>query len=115
MSIRHSAPNDSEVLKATVRALADDPDMYAIVSTGGTGLTQRDVAPEATAVLFGRPVRGFGELFRVLSYDKIGSSTIASRAVANGTIVLNLPASPSTCRMAMDKIILNQLDSRPKP
>lgn len=105
-------------LKAAFRALADDPKIDAVVSTGGSGLTQRDITPEATAELFDKSIPGFGELFRMLSYDEIGSSTIESRAVAGvagGTIIFNLPGSPGACRLAMDKIILNQLDSRTRP
>jgi molybdenum cofactor biosynthesis protein B len=86
-----------------------------IVSSGGTGLTQCDVTPEATARLFHNSIPGFGELFRMLSYDEIGSSAIESRAnagIANGTIVFNLPGSPGACRLAMDSIILKQLDAR---
>lgn len=107
-----------EDLKAAFRALADDPEIDAVVSTGGTGLTKRDITPEATAELFDKPIPGFGELFRMLSYDDIGSSTIESRAVAgvaNGTIIFNLPGSPGACRLAMDKIILKQLDARTRP
>jgi len=105
-------------LKAAFQALADDPAVDAVVSTGGTGLTRRDITPEATAELFDKSIPGFGELFRMLSYDEIGSSTIESRAVAgvaNGTLMFVLPGSPGACRLAMDKIILNQLDARTRP
>jgi len=109
---------DVEALYARFRELVDDPDIDVIVSTGGTGLTQRDVTPEATARLFDKSIPGFGELFRTLSYDEIGSSTIESRAdagIANGTIVFILPGSPGACRLAMDSIILKQLDARTRP
>jgi len=109
---------DTEELYAALRALADDSGVDVIISTGGTGLTQRDVTPEATARLFHKSIPGFGELFRRLSYDEIGSSTIESRAdagVANETVVFNLPGSPGACRLAMDSIILKQLDARTRP
>jgi molybdenum cofactor biosynthesis protein B len=109
---------DIDDLKSAFRALADDPDIDVVVSTGGTGLTQRDITPEATAGLFDKSIPGFGELFRMLSYDEIGSSTIESRAVAgiaNGTIIFNLPGSPGACRLAMADIILKQLDARTRP
>lgn len=100
------------------RSLVDDADIDVVVSTGGTGLTRRDVTPEVTAKLFDKSIPGFGELFRMLSYDEIGSSTIESRAeagIANGTIVFMLPGSPGACRLAMDSIILKQLDARTRP
>lgn len=107
-----------DALVARFRSLVDDPGIDVVVSTGGTGLTQRDVTPDAAARLFEKSIPGFGELFRMLSYDQIGSSTIESRAdagVANGTIVFVLPGSPGACRLAMDSIILKQLDIRTKP
>ena len=107
-----------EALEASFRTLVDDPNIDVIVSTGGTGLTQRDITPEATGKLFDKSIPGFGELFRTLSYDEIGSSTIESRAhagIANGTIVFNLPGSPGACRLAIDSIILLQLDARTRP
>lgn len=105
-------------LHAVFRGLADDPDIDVVISTGGTGLTQRDITPEAATSLFDKPIPGFGELFRTLSYEEIGSSTIESRAdagVAAGTIVFILPGSPGACRLAMDKIIIKQLDARTRP
>ena len=109
---------DIETLYASFRTVIDDPNIDVIVSTGGTGLTQRDITPEVTAKLFDKSIPGFGELFRTLSYDEIGSSTIESRAgagIANGTIVFNLPGSPGACRLAMNSIILQQLDARARP
>ena len=107
-----------EALEGSFRSLVDDPNIDVIVSTGGTGLTQRDITPEVTVKLFDKSIPGFGELFRSLSYDEIGSSTIESRAdagIAKGTIVFNLPGSPGACRLAMDSIILKQLDARTRP
>jgi len=109
---------DVKALNGRFRDLVDDPDIDVIVSSGGTGLTQRDVTPEATIPLFDKMIPGFGELFRMLSYDEIGSSTIESRAdagIAGGTIVFILPGSPGACRLAMDSIILKQLDVRTRP
>ena len=89
-----------------------------IISTGGTGLTGRDVSPEAFRQIFDKEIEGFGELFRYLSFKKIGTSTIQSRAIAgvsNGTYIFVLPGSPSACRDAWDDILSCQLDYRHKP
>jgi molybdopterin adenylyltransferase len=89
-----------------------------VVTTGGTGLTARDVTPEAVAPLITRAIPGFGELFRMLSYAEIGTSTIQSRAeaaVCGDAIVFMLPGSPSAVRTAMQKIVLQQLDARTRP
>ena len=89
-----------------------------IISTGGTGLTGRDVSPEAFRPIFDKEIEGFGELFRYLSFKKIGTSTIQSRALAgvsNGTYIFILPGSPSACKDAWDEILVNQLDYRHKP
>lgn len=111
-------PDDLERLRAQVRAWIDDPGVHAVISTGGTGLTKRDVTPEALAPLITKPIPGFGELFRMLSYQEIGSSTIESRAfggVAGDTLVFCLPGSTGACHLGMDKIILEQLDARFRP
>lgn len=111
-------PDDLERLRAQVRAWIDDPGVHAVISTGGTGLTKRDVTPEAITPLITKPIPGFGELFRMLSYQEIGSSTIESRAfggVAGDTLVFCLPGSTGACRLGMDKIILEQLDARFRP
>ena len=95
-----------------------DSDVEVIISTGGTGLTGRDVSPEAFRLMFDKEVEGFGELFRFLSFKKIGTSTIQSRAlagVANGTYIFVLPGSPSACKDAWDEILVHQLDYRHKP
>ena len=89
-----------------------------IISTGGTGLTGRDVSPEAFRLLFDKEIEGFGELFRFLSFKKIGTSTIQSRAIAaiiNNTYVFSLPGSPSACKDGWDNILKYQLDIRHKP
>lgn len=110
--------DDAEQLRTQVRAWIDDPQVHAVISTGGTGLTKRDITPEAITPLITKPIPGFGELFRTLSYAEIGSSTIESRAfagVAGDTLVFCLPGSTGACRLGMDKIILEQLDARFRP
>lgn len=89
-----------------------------VLTTGGTGVTGRDVTPEAVESLFEKTIPGFGELFRMLSYQKIGTSTVQSRAtagVANGTYIFALPGSPGACKDAWDGILRDQLDIRHRP
>lgn len=93
-------------------------DIDVIICTGGTGLTQRDITPEALANHISKPIPGFGELFRMLSYDDIGTSTIQSRAeaaICSGTVVFILPGSTGACKLGMDAIILPQLDASHGP
>ena len=95
-----------------------DNGVNAIIVNGGTGLTGRDGTPEAVKVLLEKEIEGFGELFRHLSYADIGTSTIASRAlagVANGTFIFCIPGSPNACELAWDKLISLQLDSDTRP
>ena len=95
-----------------------DQNIDVVISTGGTGVTGRDVTPEAFQNVYEKTIPGFGELFRVLSFDKIGTSTIQSRAtagVANGTYLFALPGSPGACKDAWDDILVHQLDYRFKP
>jgi|SRR5699024_2128241 len=95
---------------------ADAPDV--VITTGGTGLTGRDITPAAVEPLFDRAIPGFGELFRLLSYDSIGSSTIQSRAlagIAQATIIFCLPGSSGACADGWDRIIATQLDNRTRP
>lgn len=111
-------PDDVEKLRAQLRAWVADKNVDAVISTGGTGLTRRDVTPEAVTPLITKPIPGFGELFRWLSYEEIGTSTIESRAlagVADDTFIFCLPGSTGACRTGMDKIILPQLDSTTGP
>jgi molybdenum cofactor biosynthesis protein B len=92
--------------------------VQAVITTGGTGLTRRDVTPEAVAPLLTKTIPGFGELFRWLSYEEIGTATIESRAfagIADSTIVFCLPGSTGACRTGMDRIILPQLNSTTGP
>ena len=96
----------------------NNSDVEVIISTGGTGLTGRDVSPEAFRSIFDKEIEGFGELFRFLSFKKIGTSTIQSRAlagVANGTYIFVLPGSPSACKDAWEEILSHQLDYTHKP
>ena len=89
-----------------------------MIVTGGTGLTRRDVTPEAVAALGTKHIAGFGELFRWLSYQDIGTSTIQSRADAwlcDSTLVFVVPGSTGACRLAMDRILVEQLDNRHRP
>jgi molybdenum cofactor biosynthesis protein B len=111
-------PDDVEKLRGQLRAWMADKSVDAVISTGGTGLTRRDVTPEAVAPLITKPIPGFGELFRWLSYEEIGTSTIESRAlagVADDTFIFCLPGSTGACRTGMDKIILPQLNSTTGP
>lgn len=89
-----------------------------VISTGGTGLTGRDVTPEALRAVFDKEIEGFGEMFRFLSFQKIGTSTLQSRAlagVAGGTYLFGLPGSPSACKDAWDDLLAHQLDYRHRP
>ena len=110
--------DDVEKLRAQLRDWMADKNVDAVISTGGTGLTKRDVTPEAFKPLFTKAIPGFGELFRWLSYEEIGTSTIESRAlagVADDTLVFCLPGSTGACRTGMDKIILPQLNATTAP
>ena len=110
--------DDRYAIRAILSRWIADPDVQAVITTGGTGLTGRDGTPEAIEPLLDKVIDGFGELFRNLSYQDIGTSTLQSRAVAgvaNGTIVFCLPGSSGACRDGWDKIIVHQLDARTKP
>lgn len=105
-----------------IRALAShwiaNPNIQAIITTGGTGMTGRDCTPEAMKPLFDKEVEGFGELFRWISYQYIRTSTIQSRAlggIANATVIFCLPGSPGACKDGWDEIIIHQLDSQHRP
>lgn len=111
-------PDDVYRIRAQVSAWIADPAVQVVLSTGGTGLTGRDGTPEAVTPLLDKTVDGFGEVFRALSFDEIGASTIQSRAVAgvaNGTYVFCLPGSSGACRTGWDKLIAPQLDYRTRP
>lgn len=111
--------DDAALLAAQFEAWIDDPAIDAVVSTGGTGLTGRDVTPEAFARIEGaRDIPGFGELFRWLSFKSIGTSTVQSRAcavVARGTYLFALPGSNGAVKDGWDGILAEQLDARNRP
>ena len=110
--------DDIDKIAAALQALVDDPEIDCIITTGGTGVTGRDVTPEAFRRVMEKEIEGFGELFRMLSYQKVGTSTMQSRAiggVANGTYLFALPGSPSACKDGWEDILKFQLDSRHKP
>ena len=111
-------PDDRYRLRALVSQWIADEQVDGILVTGGTGFTGRDSTPEALLPLLDKQMPGFGELFRAISFDEIGTSSLQSRAcagLANGTFVFALPGSTSACRTAWDKIIRAQLDARTKP
>lgn len=115
---RHIVKDDIEAIRALVTALVADPTVDAVITTGGTGFTGRDVTPEALEPLFEKRMDGFSFVFHKISYDKIGTSTIQSRAtggVMNGVYVFCLPGSPGACRDGWDAILSLQLDIRHKP
>ena len=111
-------PDDVHRVRAAVSAWCADDAVNVILTTGGTGVTGRDGTPEAVRVLFDKEIEGFGELFRWLSWEEIGSSTLQSRAVAGvagGTYIFCLPGSSGACATAWDQIISRQLDYRTRP
>jgi molybdenum cofactor biosynthesis protein B len=110
--------DDPELIVGKLHAWIDDEGVDAIITTGGTGVTGRDVTPEALARVWDKEIPGFGELFRWLSYAKIGTSTIQSRAtacVARGTYIFALPGSTGAVKDAWDGILATQLDIRHQP
>ncbi len=110
--------DDVEAIVARVHIWIDDPDVDCVITTGGTGVTGRDVTPEALGRLGGKDIPGFGELFRWLSFQKIGTSTIQSRAcavVVRGTYVFALPGSTGAVADGWNGILSTQLDSRHRP
>ena len=110
--------DDVELITARLHNWIDDPQVDCVITTGGTGVTGRDVTPEALKRVWDKEIPGFGELFRWLSYAKIGTSTIQSRAtacVARGTYIFALPGSTGAVRDGWDDILVFQLDSRHMP
>lgn len=110
--------DDRSAIKMALATAIADPNIDVIISTGGTGLTGRDVTPECFESFYTKSIPGFGELFRFLSYTSIGTSTIQSRAtagLADKTLLFALPGSPGACKDAWEKILSFQLDSRFKP
>ncbi|MCH4094319.1 MAG: molybdenum cofactor biosynthesis protein B [Acetobacter peroxydans] len=115
---RAIVPDDADQIEQRLRAWIADPMVDVIITNGGTGVTGRDVTPEAFERVLEKRIEGFGELFRMLSYSKIGTSTIQSRAlagVAGGTYLFALPGSTGAVKDGWDDILLFQLDSRHRP
>jgi molybdenum cofactor biosynthesis protein B len=110
--------DDAGPIEQQLRTWIADPAIDAVITTGGTGITGRDVTPEAFERVLEKKIEGFGELFRMLSYQKIGTSTIQSRAlagVAGGTLLFALPGSTGAVKDAWDDILVWQLDARHRP
>jgi molybdenum cofactor biosynthesis protein B len=110
--------DDQAAIAAQLRAWIADSHIDVVISTGGTGVTGRDVTPEAFQSVFEKEIAGFGELFRMISFQKVGTSALQSRAtggVAGGTYLFALPGSPSACRDGWQEILRWQLDNRHRP
>lgn len=118
LAARALVPDDIYRLRAQVSQWIADPAVQVVLVTGGTGFTARDSTPEALAPLFDKAIEGYGELFRAISLQEIGTSTMQSRAiagVANRTVIFCMPGSPRACATAWDRCIVEQLDARHKP
>jgi len=118
LAARSIAHDDANAIAEVLSTWIADSSIDVVITTGGTGLTGRDVTPEAFDRVLEKRIEGFGELFRMLSYQKIGTSTIQSRAlagVANGTYLFALPGSTGAVKDAWDDILVWQLDSRHRP
>ena len=115
---RQLVPDDRYAIRAVISRWIADPAVPVVISSGGTGLTGRDGTPEAVAPLLDKTIDGFGELFRVLSFETIGTSSLQSRAlagVANGTVIFVLPGSLDAVQTAWDRLIRAQLDPSTRP
>lgn len=118
LAARAIVPDDVAAIRAQVESWTRDDEIDVIITTGGTGFTGRDVTPEALEPIFEKRMDGFSEVFHRISYDKIGTSTIQSRAtggVLNATFIFALPGSPGACKDAWDGILKAQLDYRHMP
>lgn len=118
LAARSLVADDIEAIRSTVEAWTHDPQIDVVITTGGTGFTGRDVTPEALEPIFEKRMDGFSAIFHRISFDKIGTSTIQSRAtggVVNATFVFVLPGSPGACKDAWDGILAAQLDYRHTP
>src|SRR5687767_4396108 len=110
--------DEKAAIQQQLRQWIADPEIDVVISTGGTGVTGRDVTPEAFRAVYEKEIEGFGELFRSISLKHVGTSTIQSRAtagVAKGKYLFALPGSPGACKDAWDEILLHQLDIRYRP
>jgi molybdenum cofactor biosynthesis protein B len=118
LAVRAIVRDDIYAIRAAVSAWIADANVEVVITTGGTGITGRDGTPEAVAVLLDKEIDGFGELFRTISYEDIGPSSLQSRClagVANATYVFCLPGSSNACATGWDKLIAPQLDFRTRP
>lgn len=115
---RQIVPDDVYQLRAVVSRWIADPGIQVVIANGGTGITGRDVTPSAIRPLLDKEIEGFGELFRMISYQEIGTSSLQSRAfagVANATVLFCIPGSPNACETAWSRLIRHQLDIDHKP
>ena len=118
LAARAIVPDDIYRIRAVVSGWIADPAVNIVLITGGTGMTGRDSTPEAIRPLLDKEIDGFGELFRMLSWEEIGASTLQSRALgglANATFIFCLPGSTGACRTGWDRILQVQLDARTRP
>ncbi|MBX3492938.1 MAG: molybdenum cofactor biosynthesis protein B, partial [Parvibaculum sp.] len=118
VAARRIVPDDTVHIRGQLKAWIADENIDAVISTGGTGLTGRDVTPEAFKSVYDKEIEGFSALFHRVSYEKIGTSTVQSRAtagVAGGTFLFALPGSPGACKDGWDEILVHQLDHRYRP
>ena len=115
---RDIVTDDVAMIRSKVKGWIDDPDVDVVITTGGTGFTGRDVTPEAVKPLFEKEIDGFSTVFHMISYEKVATSTIQSRAcggLAHGTYIFCLPGSPGACKDAWHGILKWQLDNRHRP
>jgi len=115
---KHIVRDDIYQVRAELSQWIADEQIQVILTTGGTGFSGRDSTPEAVLPLFDKVVEGFGELFRIISFDQIGTSTLQSRAVAglaNGTVIFCMPGSGNACKTAWEQIICHQINSTQQP
>jgi molybdenum cofactor biosynthesis protein B len=110
--------DEVDAIRSKVKTWIADPRIDVVITTGGTGFTGRDITPEAITPLFEKVIEGFSTIFHMISYDKVGTSTIQSRAcggLAQGTYIFCLPGSPGACKDAWNGILVHQLDNRHRP
>jgi molybdopterin adenylyltransferase len=118
LAARALVRDDKSLIQQQLRRWIDDPGIDVVITTGGTGLTGRDVTPEAVRELFDKELEGFNVLWHLISYETVGVSTLQSRAcagLARGTVIYALPGSNGACRDGWDRLIQPQLDSRHRP